>query len=278
VRRALAGLVVAVAAFAPAASSEPQATSCCFVLTISAHGHYQIDYGHDLEVQKTGAYEVTWSWSTKSIAAYEGGRFAFRGPGLLWVDYTEVDDVNDVLSKKTPPYKHYEVPESCRGRDFATRRDGVRAYERASPESLDRFAELDKTLRVAPGTGYEVLKPECPQVDGQDSHGLHGDLRQSPPLKLRKLKKALATGRDFTAGCWQTVVKDDPNPTPHVFEGDVATRVTVDYFSFAELDQREQALQDLVGAKNKVPYISDLVEDARKAAEAGDTDHDCVYK
>jgi hypothetical protein len=258
-----------------AASPQPLAgTHCCYVMTVMAYGDYKIDYGDDLSQQKTGTYELIWGWTTKTISAYDRGALTLRGPGLVNAVFDEHEKVNDVLSKTVPPYEPYAMPEKCDAADRSTP-GPLLSFTKVSPEARAKFAQLDTDLKVTPGREVSNWGPRCPQVDGANSHGLHAFLSQSPPVGIRKLKRALAADRDFSVGCWESVAVDDPDPTQHTFTGGVGVRIVFGYFPLGQLDDREQALNDLVGVRNKAGrHLGDLFEAAGEALKDGGG-HDC---
>jgi hypothetical protein len=282
VRRTTATLVVlaATALLPAAASSQPRvSTHCCYVISVAAVGEYEIDYGEDLGQQKTGTYVASWVWDTKTIAAYEAGGLTARGPGLLFALFTEEDKVNDVLSSEDPPYAPYPVREKCDGFHAVvgqSKSHPAGFYTKVSPETRNRFAQLDTDFKVSPGRAVSNWNGHCAQVDGPASHGLNAFLAQTMPVSIRKLKRQLADEKDFSVGCWESVAPPvHKNPTPHTFEGRVEVRVNFDYFPFSKLDDREAALNDLVTEKRQViRHLGDLLHDATEAMDEGGG-HDC---
>ena len=278
VRRALATLAVALAAvFVLSATSRPATgTHCCYVMQVSAHGEYKVDYGKDLSQQKTGTYYAAWSWDTATIAAYGPDGLTLRGPGLLFAHFSETDDVKDVLSKETAPYEPYEVRETCEPFKKSTSSDFT-TYTKVSPVARAKFAQLDTGFKVSPGSGVSSWGPHCAQVDGADSHGLEAYLPQSMPVSVRSLKAHLAAEHDFSIGCWQAASVDHSSPTQHHFTGQVRIRVVFEFFPFGQLEEAETALENLAGAKNKVAILNlgNMVDDVQRAQKKGGSDHDC---
>jgi hypothetical protein len=275
----MATLAVAVATvLAPsAAPARPLAgTHCCYVMAVAAAGEYKIDYGKDLKYQKTGTYRASWGWFTMTVAAYGPDGLTLRGPGLRYAHFSESDDVSDVLTKTDPPYEPYSVPEKCTPFRETTS-DVFFAYTKVPPVSRAKFAQLDTDFKVSPGQGVSGWGPRCAQVDGPASHGLSAYLPQTLPIGVRSVKRDLASEEGFSIGCWQAVSKVDPNPTPHVFTGEVRVRVSFGFFPFGKLDDVEDGLDDLVGKKGKVVVnnIGNMTDDVQQAQKKGGSDHDC---
>lgn len=275
-RLATAGLAIALLGLAVApsgAAAEQPPSACCYEMTVWAYGFFTVDYGSAFDGrQKHGFYSALWSWSTKTIAAYaRHGGLVLQGPGLVDANFTESDNVSDVLHHATPPYAPYEQPESCVPTDLSTPGE---AYASASRASRNLFAELDGSFQLTPGRRSSDMHGNCPQVDGPDSHGLRGDPSQSPPVSDLGLRRKLSRKHDFSVGCFQSVSVQDTNPTPHQFTGIVAIRAQFDYFPAKKLDAREEAIRHQRGRKSNVTgHTEDLTvkgSDAIQGGGAGD--------
>lgn len=271
----LASLLLALGLGASGAGAESPPSACCYEMTVWAFGGFTIDYGSAFDGrQKHGVYSVIWAWSTKTIAAYaRRSGLVLQGPGLVDASFTESGNVSDVLHHTSPPFTAYDRPESCVPADFNTPGE---AYARASSASRNLFAELDGSFRLTPGRRSSDMHGNCPQVDGPDSHGLRGDPSQSPFVSDLGLKRRLSRKRDFSAGCYQSVSVQDPNPTPHQFTGNVEIRVEFDYFPPKSLDNREEAIRHQRGRKPSIlGHIDDLAQKGSDAIDGGPGGEDC---
>jgi hypothetical protein len=198
---------------------------------VEARGEYQIDYGQDTRFNKVGTYSVSWFWSTRTVAAWENGRLALLGPRVVKGFFTETQNVFDVLlDENGNPTRR--VPEQCTPFETSTPDD---AWAEVSPPSRNRFAHVPGAARlvVTPGVRMSAWEPRCAQVDGAGSHGLNA----YPSQTVTTIKPGGGTifnpggaiyifgKRNFGIDCWRTASVKDPNPTPHVFTGEVEIAV-----------------------------------------------------